>query len=569
MKELIDKRIFEEESGGVYLFVLAGSFSAVILLGMIFNMANQAIVKISLQGTADSAVMAGASWIAGGLNILAFFNWLMMFFLSLLVALVLILIALTACTALWFLPILAAACGSVIAPYINSIFVPGVKTLWQGTYAIEEVENFYAKTFPLISGMDAMMKLNQIGSPSRESSLKEPKLIIFPIIPSFDLEADGIEILSLHVKKGKFDDLSKGVEDMMTEAVNKILGFLPGGGIAGKVIGWVGGKAVGMAGEGLGELINKVSKGGKIEGKKESFETIRTLAFDNNPSLKNTEEGYEDPDDACNKSKCEKILEFLKSVENPSEEGVSVKIIERFRKYEVTKTKKSGEFTFKFITTITIDWDYYHFKWHLNDEDVDGDGKKEGDGCRRRWFTGAKTGEFSPYKKMEDAIERVYPSWLDLQGISCRDFDREIKQMCDGKEYVIEKYIFRKAQVKVRTDVEMTPPQRLPAPLVLHEDVPQKLRIAALAYEFKTREPSVFKRLFKKGSPLGTFAISQACVKDFSQPPAKGGEIFYRWNWKEFLCPVTVLGELVNLGSSHNPEFKKIEEALKNYVLLH
>lgn len=567
MKE--HRKILEEESGGVYLFVLSGCLACVILLGLIFNIANNAIVKMSLQGTVDSAVITGASWIAGGLNTIAFFNLLMITFIGLILAIIVVEIALLSCNALYatvFLAIVAAACNSINGFFLPVAVVKGVPALWNATYAIEEVQNTYTKIFPLIAGVDTIAKLNQIGSSNRKSSIKEPEILIYPIVPSFDPDAEGQEKLILHIKKGNFGDLSKGIKEIVERAIKDTLSFLPGGKVVGKAVGWVTGKATEMATKNLGEILNKAVKGSTYEGEREEKIFKRKLKFDGNSNLKNKEEGYLDIGDECQRRSCKKLLSFLKGLEEyKGGEGVKLEK-SRFDEYTFIKTRKSGEMTFTTTEHIDFSYRYYHFVWNIKDEDIDGDGNVKGDGCRRRWFTGAKEGGFSAFKSMKESIEEVKsPYWINLDGAGCEDFDYEIIEDCDGREYVKEKYILREVKVEVKNDLKVSPPPRLPSPYVLHQDVPESLRMSALSYTLKTRKPRVFSSLFKKGSPFGSYAVAQACVKDFHRNPAKAGQIFYHSTWDEYLCPVTVLDELLGNGKTG----EEIKKYLKDYVLLH
>lgn len=63
-----------DERGQISVLFMFGTLTMVLLAGVIFNTANSAIRKVEMQNAADSAALATGSWVARGMNLVAFNN---------------------------------------------------------------------------------------------------------------------------------------------------------------------------------------------------------------------------------------------------------------------------------------------------------------------------------------------------------------------------------------------------------------------------------------------------------------------------------------------------------------
>lgn len=68
------RRLHKAESGQVTILFVFASIGFVIMFGFILNTAQQTGNKIKMQGAADSAAVAGATWVARGMNLIVFDN---------------------------------------------------------------------------------------------------------------------------------------------------------------------------------------------------------------------------------------------------------------------------------------------------------------------------------------------------------------------------------------------------------------------------------------------------------------------------------------------------------------
>ncbi len=581
-----ERKLLNDESGGALLLVLLGCLAVVTFLAAVFNMGVQVMVKTGLQGIADAAALTGTSWLAAGLNTLAFINFAMMTIVALVVALALIGVALGACSSLVFVPVLPAVCAAAMVPYYRVVVPEVVPKLWKASIGLQRTGNVYMKLFPIVAAGDTFIKGVQESGDTRRW---RPFVVFYPLLPGTDSD-DGFERLSLHVEKGAFEDFAREVEKQVGNAINKLLeGTGIFGGPMAKAAGWIGGKAASLATSGVGNVLGTVLSDGGIQsehGEEKNFE--RVLRFDINPSLVSSERGYFDPrpPQECTQEKCRQILHMLKKWEEVARSGEVSATIEPLRHYRFVYRSESEGMRFTRVVNISLRWRYYHLVWNVTDEDVDGDGRVQGDGCRRRW-AGTRSGDtagFRPFQAMQERLVEVIPEWLhrgeNLRGAenaSCRNLDYEVKVICDGTEYVKERFVLRDLEARYTQSFQVSPPPEMPAPFVLHAHAFEKLRMAVLAWDRgRTRRPYVLEHLMGDGAPAGTFAVAQACA---ASPSAVPGEAFFHWDWTEFLCPVSLVRELARAWRSAPPNGDmepeegtagdSLEEWISRHVLVH
>ena len=68
------RALHDEESGQVTILFVFASIGFILMLGLILNTAQQTSRKIQMQNAADSAAVVGATWMARGMNLMAFNN---------------------------------------------------------------------------------------------------------------------------------------------------------------------------------------------------------------------------------------------------------------------------------------------------------------------------------------------------------------------------------------------------------------------------------------------------------------------------------------------------------------
>jgi hypothetical protein len=496
----------KKEKGQVFVFSAFAIIVAVAFLAFTVWGGRSIRDRIILQNSADSSAMAGASWEAKGLNLLSALNTGMVIAVSIIVVEIMVMIALTS---LCFLTWWAGGGACDLIPSWAEFMEKTIPKLWKSAKEMERIGDRIVKFFPFLV----------IGETLRVASVNPivSVPVLYPFIPGeFEDPPEGRKVM-LHVEKGSFDDIAESTGRFVEKIVSKLSSYAVGdllGGAIGKVIGLT----AGFIGKYAGKAVEGLSKTGSTE-------------------TENEEEF------SLDQSKCGEVWNLVKEITSMDRWGYSSRNTfqgsipfmwgieeekgdwtERERRYEVVFT-------------------YRHYQYMLVDVDRNGNGVvSDKDGCIRKWahFEGHRPGAPFLAKEFSDEIVKYkgeMPSG-DIGERGCSALGSERKEVCDGEEYVVEKWEFRRADVKIRTKTKTKPPQELPRPFVLHKDAPSELWITAGVIGEKRVSP--LEALFFKEER--NFAVAQA--RPFS-PTAVPGEMFTEMDWKVSLMPVTALKEIM------------------------
>lgn len=496
----------KKERGQVFVFSAVAVVVALAFLAFTIYTGRGIRDRILLQNAADSSAMAGAAWEAKGLNILAALNTGMVIAVSLIIVEVMVLIALTS---LCFLTWWAGGGTCDLIPSWSNFMEETIPKLWKSAKEMERLGEKVVKIFPYFAIGEAL----RVGASNPKAEIP----VVYPFLPGeFDDPPQGRRVM-LHVKKGSFEDVAEACGRFVEKITGKLLSS-----VAGKTIGGMIGKALGATAGFLGRYTGKAVEGLSGTG---SVETTNEEEF------------------SLDTSKCGEVWNLMKEITSMDVWGHGVKRdLEGSIPFTYGIETEKGDWTEK-ERRYEVVFTYRHYQYMLVDEDRNGNGiRNDGDGCIRKWahFEGHKPG--APFLAKEYSDERVrYKGEMpagDIGGRGCDALGSERREMCDGEEYVVEKWEFRRADVRVVTKIRTKPPEELPKPFVLHEDAPSELWVAAGVVGERKVDP-LEKLFFGEG---GTFAVAQARPFSLSAVP---GEVFLEMDWDVSLMPLTSLRELL------------------------
>lgn len=475
--------------GQTYIFSVSAAFVLVLFLLFVLHTGNLVKERIQLQNASDSSAISGAVWEARGLNILAALNTGMTIAIAIIVFEVAVLLALsTVC----FLTFWAGGGACSLIPSWASFMKETIPSLWRSAKEMENIGDKVVKVFPALAIGDAVRIAYT--NPGTEFG------IVYPFVPGDYGSEDGK--LTLHVRKGDFGEIIDHIESVISQVVEKAVSW---------ALGDVMGSAVSRA---IGAVVNFIGRytGSALSGLKDTGEV----------SVESEERRV------LTSEECREVWELVKEVMNMDEWGYSQRIslgkVEPYmwgfeeEKGDVLTRERRYELTFT----------YRHYQYKLVDEDRDGNGvKSDGDGCVRKWFHFENHIPGNPFlaKEFSDEIWG-YMGENPNDGVRndyCASLSRERKETCDGQEYTVEKWEFRKVEVKVHVKEKTEPPDEPPNPFVLLEDAPGDLWVASAV----------------KGRR--TFAVSQA--RPFSRS-AVPGKAFFSMDWDVSIMPPTVFEKL-------------------------
>lgn len=506
MPWLGEGRMFVKENGQVFVFSAFSIFVAIAFLAFCVWGGRNLRDRMVLQNSADSSAMAGASWEAKGLNIISALNTGMVIAVSIIVVEIMILIALTSlCFLTWWAG--GGTCG-LITPWAD-FMEKTIPKLWKSAKEMERIGDKVVKFFPYIV----------IGETLRVATINPIVSIpiLYPFVPGdFDDPPEGKRVM-LHVGKGSFDDIAEATGKFVEKVVRKITSYAVGD-LIGGTIGKVMGVTAGFIGKYMGKAVEGLSKTGAVESENEE-----EFSLDEN--------------------RCGEVWNLVKEITSMDRWGYSKKggfetpipfmwgleeekgdWTERERRYEVVFT-------------------YRHYQYMLVDVDRNGNGMvSDKDGCIRKWahFEGHRPGAPFLAKEFSDEVERYKGEipYGDIGNKGCSALGSERKETCDGEEYLVEKWEFKRADVRIKTKTKTKPPEELPKPFVLHNDAPSELWIAVGVIGEKRLSP--LESIFFKGER--NFAIAQA--RPFS-PTAVPGEMFMEMDWRTSLMPASGWKEIM------------------------
>lgn len=475
--------------GQTYIFSISALFVLVLFLIFVLYTGSLVRERIQLQNASDSSALSGAVWEARGLNLLSALNTGMTIAVAVIVFETAVFLALSA---ICFLTFWAGGGSCSFIPSWVSFMRKTIPSLWKSAKEMESIGDKVVRVFPAFAVADAL-RIAYLNPGVRLG-------VVYPFIPGDYRSEEGK--LTLHVRKGSFGEIVNHIERIVSVVIEKAVSEGLGdeaGSIAGRAVGAV----AGFIGRYTGKALSGLKHTGEISVKSEERKVLT-------------------------RRECREVWELVKEVVHMDEWGYAQRVSLRGVEPYMWGVERKSEGILHRERRYELTFTYRHYQYLLVDKDRDGNGiEKDGDGCVRKWAHFENHVPGNPFLAKEYSDE-LWGYMGETPNSSSREdycdaLSRERKEVCDGQEYIVEKWEFRKVDVKIEVMEKTEPPDEPPNPFVLMEDAPRNLWLSSAV----------------KGER--TFAVSQA--RAFS-PSAVPGRAFFSMDWDVSLMRPTVFNEL-------------------------